>query len=121
MTERFLSIPTTLILCVISARSTSLRNSQALGLVEKHSALDRTVTVLAQVDRGEGPQLLKGRMDGTSTDMHGIDHSNLCAVRNRGTDEKHSLKEAMEIETKWFQKHCPKRAHYRARWLGFCH
>ena len=108
MTERFLSIPTTLILCVISARSTSLRNSQALGLVEKHNALGRTVTVLAQVDRGEGPQLLKGRMDGTSTDMHGIDHSNLCAVRNRGTDEKHSFKVAMEIESKWFQTHCPR-------------
>ena len=49
LTDHFLSLRETIVLCVLSARATSLRNSQALGLVLDRGVASRTLAVLSQV------------------------------------------------------------------------
>mmetsp|Transcript_38037 Transcript_38037/g.120090 ORF Transcript_38037/g.120090 Transcript_38037/m.120090 type:complete len:278 (+) Transcript_38037:201-1034(+) len=49
LTDHFLSLSETIVLCVLSARATSLRNSQALGLVLERGVASRTLAVLSQV------------------------------------------------------------------------
>lgn len=84
ITEEFVKLPNTLIVAIVSATNSSIRNSQALGLVSKHDAVSRTVLALTHCDKCE-TDVMKRRLAGVSSDMADLSFHSICALINRDT------------------------------------
>eukprot|EP00968_Pinguiococcus_pyrenoidosus_P000574 scaffold33_cov135-Pinguiococcus_pyrenoidosus.AAC.12 len=109
---RYLRMEHTLVLCVLSARTQSLRNNAVWPLLRETlegDRVSRVIAVLTMVDLPGGDDMLAERMSlrGDVPDDVGIER--LVPVVNRDTNTSVGMGEATEIERRWLQGWCERR------------
>ena len=132
LAESYIADPAqhTLVCAVLSSRAERVRNSQALGLVQRHGKETETVGVLTMCDLSADPRrpsdpywLLRDRLTGASTDLPKLERG-YVAVTNRDTQRLEGssneggenggggaatcgLVAANKDESVWFDEHLP--------------
>jgi len=115
LSERYLRDHSTIVVAVVPANITRVRDSQAIQLVQAAKKEEVTLGVLAKADLAHDPRYkqrkqrtpywqLKDRLAGKADDM--VKLLSWVAVKNRDTlveeEEASSLQESCETERKWF-------------------
>ena len=114
-----------LVLVVVPATVDRVRNSRAMGLVQKLGKTSQSIGVLTKSDLSydqrcptDPYKILKSRLDGSASDLSELENG-YVGVKNRDTEFNSSgtLQEAVVSEIKWFNENIPG---YIGRGLAGC-
>jgi len=87
LTRRYLARPNTIVLCIVSDQSDTIRGSQALGEVVRAGAQHRALVVLTKVDASsKNPLRLSKRLENPKN-LVGFQPRAVVPVRNRSPDD----------------------------------
>eukprot|EP00965_Chrysotila_dentata_P166100 5484254-Pleurochrysis_carterae.AAC.1 len=116
ITEKYLRCEDTIVVAVVPANITRVRDSQAMQMIQANRKEDITIGVLAKCDLSYDPRFkqhkqstpywqLEKRLAGEADDMISLSNGWL-AVKNRDTqieeEETSDFSQSLEIEQKWF-------------------
>ena len=105
LTRRYLARPNTIVLCIVSDQSDTIRGSQALGEVVRAGVHDRALVVLTKVDgSSKNPLRLSKRLENPKH-LVGFQPRAVVPVRNRSPDDEDdvSLLDVLKNEAVLFE------------------
>lgn len=107
LSEKYLSDPNIIVLCVVPASVTRLTSSQSIATVMKMGLEKKCILSLTMIDRLQPEnieELLIKRIIQTSDEISSIKFASVTAVINRTHNDTVDLVKQNEIESEWFEK-----------------
>jgi len=107
MCKKYLSNDNTLVLCVVPATITRLTSCVSIGLLREMNMEKNAIIAFTMVDRVQHvnlPDLVLKRLLGESDELNDINVAGCVAVINRTHDDKCTLEDSDDAETKWFSE-----------------